>query len=228
MNEFFKLYTYTPWDGLSTKELVEVKVLSIKNIFNSFPIIEKEFFGDLLLNLTNYRNYSWFETIRRVVGPNKEDYDIKDWRFIWAIDNDNRMYQILLQKLEEKEKISQSVLAAVAPPELVQLLSEYDKKAIQKILSLLNDPSQMKFLIYLTPKGKSIAEEYDLLKLNKAQLQQFDFLKSMVNKPNIAGQWFPTSQIICPKCNENITNLINYNLGSETLTCPRCSYIFKK
>jgi hypothetical protein len=49
MNEFFKIYTYTPWDGLSTKELVDVKLLSVKSVFDSFPIIEKQFFDDLSL-----------------------------------------------------------------------------------------------------------------------------------------------------------------------------------
>jgi hypothetical protein len=138
------------------------------------------------------------------------------------------MYQFLLQKLDFKKDTSQSALVAVAPPELVKLLAKYDSKAIHKILSIINDPPKIKFLIYLTPKGKSIAEEYNLLKLNKAQLEQFEFLKSMANKPNIQGQWFPKSQgqILCPKCNENITNLIDFSKRPGKFSCPRCGYLF--
>ena len=92
MDQFFSVYTFTPWDSFSGETLSRVKLLSLKSIFNSYPIIEPSFFDDLRLNLHEQPKFSMFNTIKRIIGPNKEDYDIKDWYFIWAMDNQNRMF----------------------------------------------------------------------------------------------------------------------------------------
>ena len=64
------------------------------------------------------------KTIKRIVGPQNEDYDISNWSFIWAFDKDMRMYQFLFQYVIEEEK-SHAVLVALAPPELAKLFSKY-------------------------------------------------------------------------------------------------------
>ncbi|MFW9970983.1 MAG: hypothetical protein ACFFDF_12370, partial [Candidatus Odinarchaeota archaeon] len=102
MDNFFKIYTLTPWDSLNSKELTEVKLYSLKNIFKTFPLIEAEFFDDLLSNLYNFNSYTWVESIKRIVGPNGEDYDIKPWNLLWGMDDERRIFQLLMQKKEEK------------------------------------------------------------------------------------------------------------------------------
>ena len=217
-NQFFNIYTYTPWDGLNTNELTLVKLLSLKTVFKSFPVIQEKFFNDLTLNISKNAHYSWFQTIKRIVGPNMEDYDIVNWNFVWAIDDQSRMFQFLFQKKEE-----QGVLVALAPPELGKLFSKHGKGAILRILSLLNNPAKITFLMILAPKGKSIAQEQQLFHMNKQQFDTLKYFQQQKNLPNIQGQWFPTFKIRCPNCGQEIVALQNY-IGFDKLKCPFCGY----
>ncbi|MFX0004875.1 MAG: hypothetical protein ACFE9C_12820 [Candidatus Hodarchaeota archaeon] len=219
MSNFFKIYTLTPWDSLNSKVLSEVKLYSLKNIFKKFPVIEPEFFDDILSNLYKFEHYSWYESIKRIVGPNAEDYDIKLWNFLWGMDTDRRIYQLLIQKVEER-----AILVALAPPELVKLFKEYKKEAILRILSLLNNPNKMKFMMVLAPKGKSIAEEQQLLQINKKDLERLKFNKMLKQMPNINGQWFPIFEAKCPICNGMLTEIKDYGIGFGKLVCPKCKY----
>ena len=72
-------------------------------------------------------------------------------------------------------KGSQATLVALAPPELGKLFDQYKKEAILRSLSLLNNPKKMKFLMVLAPKGKSVAEDQQLLQVNKNDLEKFKF-----------------------------------------------------
>jgi len=219
MSNFFKIYTLTPWDTLNSKELTEVKLYSLKNIFKTFPVIESEFFDDILSNLYNFNYYTWVESIKRIVGPNAEDYDIKPWNFLWGMDNERRIYQLLMQKKKEK-----AILVALAPPELAKLFTQYKREAILRILSLLNNPSKMKFLMVLAPKGKSIAEEQQLLHVNKNQLEKLKFNTMLKQIPNIKGQWFPMFEAKCPICGGMLTEIKGYSIGFAKLVCPKCKY----
>ena len=219
MSNFFKIYTLTPWDSLNSKLLTEVKLYSLKDIFKTFPVIEPEFFDDILSNLYKFKTYSWVESIKRIVGPNAEDYDIKPWNFVWGMDNDRRIYQLLIQKTEEK-----AILVALAPPELGKLFKQYKKEAILRTLSLLNNPNKMKFLMFLTPKGKSIAEEQQLLQVNKKDLEKLKFNNMLKQMPNIKGQWFPEYSPRCPNCNKLITEIKGFNVGLAKFICPYCGY----
>jgi len=224
MTELFKLYTYTPWDGLKPDQIVEVKLLSLKSLLKSYPVIEKKFFVDLMKKLKLNENYSWFETIRRIVGPNEEDYRISSWRFIWALDMDNRMYQFLIQKTGEDNKLSKATMVALAPPELGRLISDYGSEAIQKTLNLLNNPSKLKFLIYLSPKGKSIAEEANYIPVDKRGLEKLSHFQNLMNQPNVKGNWFPTFELRCPNCNNVITGVKDFRIDFSKFTCPFCGY----
>ncbi|MFX1417911.1 MAG: hypothetical protein ACFE9N_03205 [Promethearchaeota archaeon] len=219
MSNFFKIYTLTPWDSLDLKTLTEVKLYSLKNIFKTFPVIEPEFFDDILSNLYKFKHYSWVESIKRIIGPNNEDYQIEPWNFVWGMDNERRIYQLLMQKSEEK-----AILVALAPPELGKLLKQYKKEAIIRILSLLNNPNRMKFLMVLAPKGKSIAEKQKLLQVNKKDLEKKRFEKILKQMPNIKGQWFPEYSPRCPNCNKLITEIKGLNVGSLKFICPYCGY----
>ncbi|MFW9880517.1 MAG: hypothetical protein ACFFG0_46200, partial [Candidatus Thorarchaeota archaeon] len=179
-NAFFTLYTFTPWDSLNLKTLTEVKLYSLKNIFKTFPVIETEFFDDIFSNLYKFSHYSLFESIKRIVGPNAEDYNIEPWNFVWGMDDKRRLYQLLMQKLEEK-----AILVALAPPELGKLFKQYKNEAIIRTLSLINNPKKMKFLMVLAPKGKSIAEEQQLLHVNKKDLEKLKFNNMLKQMPNI-------------------------------------------
>ncbi|MFX1448633.1 MAG: hypothetical protein ACFFCG_10930 [Promethearchaeota archaeon] len=221
MNGFFSVFTYTPWDNLNTQILTEVKLLSLKNIIKTFPLIEPSFFDDLLSNLYKYEHYSWLECIKRIVGPNNEDYDIKPWNFIWAMDQERRIFQFLIQKVDYESKDSQAILVALAPPELATLFEQYKEEAILRTLSLLNSAKKMKFLMVLAPKGKSIAEEQQLLQINKKDLERMKFINTLKQMPNIKGQWFPASDIKCPICNSLLTQVYGTEVG---LICQQCGF----
>ena len=221
MNNFFSVFTYTPWDNLNTKVLTEVKLLSLKNIIKTFPVIEPGFFDDLRSNLYNFNHYSWVECIKRIVGPNNEDYDIKPWNFIWGMDHESRIFQFLIQKVKEESKDSQAILVALAPPELVKLFEQHKEGAILRTLSLLNSPKKMKFLMVLAPKGKSIAEEQQLFQINKKDLGKLQYINTLNHIPNIKGQWFPTFDVKCPICNGPLTQVYSHEVG---LVCQRCGF----
>ncbi|MBY8987595.1 MAG: hypothetical protein KGD61_03995 [Candidatus Lokiarchaeota archaeon] len=221
MSKFFSIFTYTPWDNLNTKILTEVKLLSLKNIIKTFPVIEPGFFDDLLSNMYNFKHYSWVECIKRIVGPDKEDYDITPWNFIWGMDRDGRIFQFLVQKVKNEFKDSQATLAALAPPELAKLFEQHKEGAILRTLSLLNNPKKMNFLMVLAPKGKSIAEEQQMLQINEKDLERVQFSNTLKQLPNIKGQWFPTFDIKCPNCNGPLTEVYTHEVG---LVCQRCGF----
>ena len=224
MNEFFSIYTYTPWDKLNEDKLTQIRLLSLKSIFKSFPLIEPAFFDDLISNLSKSQLYTKIEGIKRIVGPNKEDYNIGAWIFIWAMDSETRIYQFLLQKTQSNDKDSQAALVALAPPELGKLFSEYKEQALLRTFSLLNNPPKMKFVIVLLPKGKSIVEEQQLLKSDKSDLEKLKFIRALKQMPNIKGEWFPSFDPRCPVCNGIMTELKDYKLGLKKLVCPQCGY----
>jgi len=223
MRDFFNVKLFTPWDSLNSKALTQVKLFSLKNIFKTFPVIEPEFFDDILSNLYKYKHYSWIQCIKRIVGPDDEDYDISSFNFLWAYDDQNRMYQFLFQKIEEKEG-SQAILAALAPPELGKLFNQYKEDAILRILSLLNNPEKLKFLMVLAPKGKSIAEELQLIQVGKKDLEKLKFNAMLNQMPNIKGQWFPEYSPRCPSCNKVIVDIKGFNVGLLKLKCPYCGH----
>ncbi|MEE9377390.1 MAG: hypothetical protein V3V33_05065 [Candidatus Lokiarchaeia archaeon] len=224
MSSFFRVFTFTPWDSLNLKSLTEVKLYSLKNIFKTFPVIEPEFFDDLLSNLYKFNHYSWIESIKRIVGPKNEDYDIKLWNFVWGMDSERRIFQFLFQKVQNELKGSQVTLVALAPPEISKLFNQYKKEAILRTLSLLNNPKRMKFLMVLAPKGKSIAEKQQLLQVNKKDLEKLKFNNMFKQIPNIKGQWFPEYSPRCPNCNKLIIEIKGYNVGFAKLICPYCGY----
>ncbi|NVM44088.1 MAG: hypothetical protein HWN79_04135 [Candidatus Lokiarchaeota archaeon] len=221
MSNFFSVFTYTPWENLNSQILTEVKLLSLKNIIKSFPVIELGFFDDLLSNLYKFKHYSWVESIKRIVGPDKEDYDIIPWNFIWAMDRDGRIFQFLIQKVKKEIKNSQAILVALAPPELAKLFEQYKEEAILRTLSLLNDPKKMNFLMVLAPKGKSIAEEQQMLQINEKDLESLQFVNTLKQMPNIKGQWFPTFDVKCPNCNGPLKEVYTHEVG---LVCQRCGF----
>jgi len=223
MSSFFNVKLYTPWDSLNSKTLTEVKLFSLQNIFKSFPVIEPEFFDDLLSNLYKFKHYSWTECIKRVVGPNNEDYDTSSFDFIWVYDDQNRMYQFLFQKIEEN-KDSQAILAALAPPELSQLFKKFKDEAILRTLTLLSNPKKIKLLMVLAPKGKSVAEEQQLLQIGKKDLEKLKFNAMLNQMPNIKGQWFPEYSPRCSNCNRIITEIKGLNVGLLKIKCPYCGY----
>jgi len=219
MSTFFSVFTYTPWDNLNLKSLTEVKLLSLKNIIKTFPVIEPGFFDDLRSNMYKFNHYSWVECIKRIVGPEKEDYDIEPWIFIWGMDHDRRIFQFLIQKNIEDSKDSQAVLVALAPPELAKLFEQYKEGAILRTLYLLNTPKKMKFLMVLAPKGKSIAEEQQILRINDQDLDKLKFVNTLNQMPNIKGQWFPTYDVKCPICNGPLTQVYGPEVGLKCKTC---------
>ncbi|MFX1238356.1 MAG: hypothetical protein ACFFAS_08430 [Promethearchaeota archaeon] len=220
-NQFFQVFTLTPWDRLNSNQLTQITLLSLKSVFKSFPMIEKSFFNDLISNTHKFPHYTWNISIKRIIGPNQEDYDISSFNFIWAIDDQGRAFQFLFQKTGMTSEISQGILVALAPPELAKLFSIHEKKAIVRTLSLLNAPNKIKFLMILGPKGKSLAEENQLFQFSSSE--KSNFIETMYNLPNIQGQWFPTVNLRCPNCGCEIKALQNYSIvGLGNIICPQC------
>ncbi len=219
MNNFFKIFTYTPWDSHHPNILTEVKMLSLKSIIDKFPIVEQSFFDDLSSNVNRYHHYSWIESIKRIIGPDGEDYDIKLWNLIWGIDNERRTYQLLIQIIERK-----ATLVALAPPELGKLFSKFQEEAILRTLSILNNPKMMKFIMVLAPKGISIAEEQQILQFQKNSQENLNINILLKDMPNIKGQWFPEYSPRCPNCNQLITQIKGFNVGLLKFKCPYCGY----
>jgi len=220
----FKVFTLTPWDSLNLDTLTEVKLYSLKNIFKTFPVIEPEFFDDVLSNLYKFTHYSWVESIKRIIGPRDEDYDIKPWNLMWGMDNERRIFQFLFQKVKDELKDSQATLVALAPPELGKLFNQYKEEAILRTLSLLNNPKKMKFVMILAPKGKSIAEEQQLLRINKEDLEKLKFTKILKQMPNIKGEWILTHSPRCSNCKREITEIKGLNVEFLKFKCPYCGY----
>ena len=124
-----------------------------------------------------------------------------------------------MQKLKEK-----AILVALAPPELGKLFKQYKKEAIIRILSLLNNPNKMKFLMVLAPKGKSIAEEQQLLQVNKEYLEKLKFNNMLKQIPNIKGQWFNVQSPRCSNCGKEFTEIKGLNVGALKFKCPYCGH----
>ncbi|MHA1669027.1 MAG: hypothetical protein ACTSV5_00460 [Promethearchaeota archaeon] len=227
MKELFSVFVYAPWDKLKTKKLTEIRLLSLKTIFEKYPVIESKFFDDLSRNISKNKQYSWFECIKRIVGPDKEDYEIQSWNIIWAMDTDNRMYQFLFQKVEDSEG-SQAVMVGLTPPELGKLFSEYKDDAILRILSVLNDPKKIKFLMVLAPKGISLVKEQQLIQASKSDREKIDFVNSLKEMTNVQGQWFFPRNPMCPVCKGLLIENMDYVKGYKKLVCPQCGYERKK
>ncbi|MFX1366883.1 MAG: hypothetical protein ACFFCE_13250 [Promethearchaeota archaeon] len=224
MSNFFRIFTLTPWDSLNLKNLTEVKLYSLKNIFKSFPVIEPEFFDDLLSNLYKFNHYSLTESIKRIVGPENEDYDINPWNLVWGMDIERRIFQFLFQKVKNELKGSQATLVALAPPELGKLFNQYKKEAILRTLSLLNNPKKMKFLMVLAPKGKSVAEEQQLLRITKKDYEKLKFKEMLQQMPNIKGEWMLTHTPRCSNCGKEFPEIKALNVWSFKFKCPYCGH----
>ncbi len=223
MSDFFYVKLFTPWDKLNSKKLTQIKLLSLKTIFKTFPVVEQAFFEDLISNIYEKTHYTWMRAIKRIIGTADEDYNISSFNFVWAIDDQNRMYQFLFQKLQEKEN-SQAILVALAPPELGKLLSEFKREALHRILSLLNNPSNIKFLMVLAPKEKSFIKEQQPLEVNNDYINKLNFINVLKNTPNIQGQWFPPINAKCPLCNGIITKFQDPKGGLGKKICTKCGF----
>lgn len=227
MKELFSVFVNAPWNKVKTKKLTEIRLLSLKSVFEKYPVVEPKFFEDLSENISKNLHYSWFECIRRIVGPDKEDYEIQNWNIIWAMDLDNRIYQFLFQKVGKSDE-SQAVMVGLAPPELGKLFSEYKNDAILRILSVLNNPKKIKFLMGLAPKGISLAVEQQLIQANKNDFDKLKFVNSLKEMPNIQGQWFFPRNPMCPACKGLLIEKMDEVKGFQKLECPQCGYERKK
>ena len=219
MTDFFMVYTETPWDNLNTNQLTQIRIHSLKSIFKIYPIIEPSFFDDLNSKIVKNNHYMWVQSIKRITGPKNEDYDISNWSFLWAFDDQRRMFQFLFQKVEE-----QGILVGLAPPELSKLFSDHGKGAILRTLSLLTNPSKIKFIMVLGPRGKSIAEEQQLFRADKNYLEKLNYLRALKDVPNIQGDWYPSYDPRCPICNSFMSEIKDYRIGFGKLVCPQCGY----
>jgi len=219
MTDFFIIYTETPWDNLEKNKLTQIRVLSLKSIFKTYPIIEPSFFDDLNSQIIKNNHYMRVQSIKRIIGPKNEDYDITNFFFLWVFDEQKRMFQFLFQK-----GVEQGILVGLAPPELSKLFSDHGKGAILRTLSLLIKPSKIKFLIFLASRRKSIAKGQQLFQVDKDYLKKLKYIRALKDIPNIQGIWFPSYDPRCPICNSFMSEIKDYKIGFGKLICPHCGY----
>ncbi|TXT67235.1 MAG: hypothetical protein BAJALOKI1v1_140003 [Promethearchaeota archaeon] len=220
---YWEVYTYTPWDRLNSQTLSKVRLMSILNVFDKYPLIGLRFFNDLKANIQQYPHYTFYNTIKRIVDPKNKDYTIQNWNFVWAMDKEKRLYQFLFQKMKRNNEMM-AALVALAPLELVKLFSTHKKEAILKTLSLLNNHKTLSFATLLEAQGKSLAEESQEFTIDNKSLQRIQFSNYLKQQPNIQGQWFPHFSPKCPICGTFMKELEAYRIGFGKLICPQCGY----
>lgn len=76
----------------------------------------------------------------------------------------------------------------------------------------------------LAPKGKSIAEEKQLLQVNKKDLEKLKFNSMLKQMPNIKGEWILTHSPRCSNCKREITEIKGLNVGFLKFKCPYCGH----
>ncbi len=72
MTDFFNIYTETPWDNLKANQLTQIRVLSLKSVFKTYPVIEPSFFDDLnskIINIFVVGNLPDLETVTKYEIP---------------------------------------------------------------------------------------------------------------------------------------------------------------
>lgn len=219
---YFTVSVLNSWDPIKNNKISNVNLLSFKFLLGKFPKVEYSFFDDLKSNLKSELNYLSLNSIKRIVGTDKEDYELANWSFLWGLDFKYRSYQLLIQSSKE----GKGTIAAVGPVGLASFFDKMKWNGIIPTLSLLNSPDKMKFLVLLTPSGESIAKEKEQQKLRSFQVDQIiDRWNSM---KNIEGQWFPSFKPTCPVCNELMEEFKGYEVGFGQIICPRCGYSANK
>lgn len=219
---YFKVSLFNTWNPRDVKISSDVNLLSLKYILGKFPKIENKFFEDLKENIKKKPNYFSQDSIKRVVGPEKEEYDISNWFFLWGFDFKKRGYQLLIQI----DKEGKGILAAIGPMELASFFDRMKLNSILPTLSLINSTDKMKFVVFLKPRGDLIIKGLEMKGIEKGKIQQImDYWKTL---KNVDGQWFPTFKPRCPRCGRLIEGLHGFEIGFIPLICPKCGYEIKK
>ena len=213
---YFKVTVFNTWDPRGVKISSNVNLLSSKFILGKFPKIENRFFEDLNENIKNKPHYFSQESIKKIVGPEKEEYNILDWVFLWGFDFKKRGFQLLIQKETE----GKGILVAIGPMELASFFDRMKLNSILPTLSLVNSSNKMKFVVLLKPRQESIIEKTQIDKIDSKKLKEIvNYWKSI---KNVNGQWFPKFKPRCSRCGTLIPELQGFEIGFIPLICPRC------
>ena len=78
------------------------------DIYNKYPVIEAEFFDDLKSNIKNFSHYESISTIKRIIGPNLEDYSISI-KFIIVPSFNNIYYDIYADTIRPQSVLFSSL-----------------------------------------------------------------------------------------------------------------------
>jgi hypothetical protein len=219
----FAAITHTSWQ----KETTQINLTSIKEAMSSFPMIERQYFDDLVNLCHNNSNYFVEAGLLRVINEQGKDLVADFWILLWAVDFRGRLFHILVER--NPEYGGKGAIVAVGPPEFLEFISSMKKNAILPTLTLLNSPEKMKSVGVLVSQPPKYAEvQKDRLKsMNFARFKGWiDDLKAA---PNVSGQWFPaTGATKCPLCNAGMIPMGNYQVAFGQLVCPQCGYAIRK
>ena len=78
--------------------------------------------------------------------------------------------------------------------------------------------------ISLANKGKSIAEERQLLQVNRNDLDKLKFVNMLKQVPNIKGEWFNVQSPRCSSCGKEFKEIKGLNVGFLKFKCPYCGH----
>lgn len=214
----FEIVTQVSW---MKNQLQKLKLTGLNEIFGTYPVIQKQFFKDLIANIEKYPHY-WAEKGFKVLLMGGKQYEPHDWIFIAATDFRDRTYQLLFSRSYELG--GSGAMAAAGPIEFTQFLKEVGKPAIVPTLSLINDHDKMKSVAIIISSPQEAQLSKQAMKGN-LELQRFKaWVDQMKSTKNVDGQWFPTHEPICPICNERMIGIADIRVGFVKMICPRCGH----
>ena len=216
---YFTIRTKTSWQ----KEVHVLRLHDLRDSFMSYPLIEKIFFDDLKELVQKHKHYYLSTGLLQVKDPIGNELDPDMWMLIWAVDKEDRYYQILIER--NPAHMVKGAIAAVAPEDFFEFMSGMKEKMIKPFLGMLNTPDKIEKLVVVMSKAKTYtqkkAEEDWMYALSRFE-RWVDLLK---RTPNKEGKWYPGDYPRCPNCNNpiiGITDEKDPTLGH--LICPFCGY----
>ena len=215
----FSIKTKTSWQNGPTV----MHLRDLRESFEKYPLIEKEFFKDIR-DLCQRKEHYFIQTgLLQVVDPKGAELEPNFWILLWAYDNEERVFQLLIERNPDFE--GRGVIAAAGPPDFYEFISGIKKRAILPLLGLFNTPDKIQKLglIVSMPKSTSQLKEERNWWHALANFQQW--ITMLKNTPNVKGEWFPGNYPKCPECNNPLIGVQDdKEINKGHLLCPYCGY----
>lgn len=199
------------------------QLTDIRDIYVTYPTINKLFFQHLVSNIQSDKKYFAESGLKRIFDSQKQEFEPHQWIFVWAEDFKGRFFYILFTRSPDYG--GNGALAAAGPPEFAQFLRGEGKPAVLATLTLLNRPDKIKSVAVIVSSNPPNTKIVEKIKKITPQLQQFSqWINQLKSTKNVEGQWFPSYVPKCPVCNGPLVGLTGYKVGFAQIVCPQCGY----